>query len=111
MTYDVIIARSVLDGLVKEAASLEEKFFHCVDLIGVFPDLGGPYVSQEGDDEPPVPCRRYPIPGTTKTIYYDIDHESRKVRIFGLIDQRRNPSYRFREVRQSIDGGGLSKGE
>lgn len=99
--YSVAITSGVLDALRAEAPALEERFFHFVDLIGSFPEMGGEYIPEDGADDLPFPCRCYPIPSTSKTVFYRVDHEGQKVTVFALIDQRRNPAYRFREARQS----------
>lgn len=101
MAFSVAITRRVLDVLAGESEALEGRFFDCADMIGSFPEIGGEYIPQEGDDEPPIPCRRYHILDTYKTIYYSVDYKKEKVRLFALIDQRRNPAYRFREARQA----------
>lgn len=101
MPFSLTITRSVLDILAEGGEALEGKFFDCVDLIGSFPEIGGAYIPQDGDDEPPIPCRRYHILDTHKTIYYSVDREREEVRVFALVDQRRNPAYRFREARRS----------
>lgn len=101
MSFNVAITRGVLDALVRETEALEAKFFDCVETIRSFPEIGGEYIPQNGDDEPPIPCRRYHILDTYKTIYYSVDQGREEIKIFALIDQRRNPAYRFREARQS----------
>lgn len=42
-----------------------------------------------------------PSPGTTKTIYYALDAASGIVKVFALLDQRRNPANRFRGIDES----------
>ena len=54
-----------------------------------------------GEDELPFPCREYHLPGTTKTIYYALDAASGIVKVFALLDQRRNPANRFRGIDES----------
>lgn len=101
MSFSVSITRSVLDVVAGESKMLEGKFFDCIDTIRTFPEIGSDYTPQNGDDEPPIPCRRYHILDTYKTIYYSVDSRREEVKVFALVDQRRNPAYRFREARQS----------
>lgn len=107
MPFNVTITRSVLDALTGENESLEAKFFSCVETIGELPEIGGVYIPQDGDDEPPIPCRRFHIRDTYKTIYYSVDSGRGEVKVFALIDQRRNPAYRFKEARRSDLGNVL----
>lgn len=48
-----------------------------------------------------VSLQGVPSPGTTKTIYYALDAASGIVKVFALLDQRRNPANRFRGIDES----------
>lgn len=77
---------------------VQSRFFNATDLLGRFPEIGHDYVAEPDEDELPFPCKEYHLPHTTKTIYYTLDERSGTVKVFALIDQRRNPSYRFRGI-------------
>lgn len=66
-----------------------------------FPEIGHGHEADLGEDELPFPCREYHLPGTTKTIYYALDAASGIVKVFALLDQRRNPANRFRGIDES----------
>lgn len=102
MEYQVITPRYVADALLESSISVQSKYLDVASLLKATPELGRSYIPENGDDEPPVPCRFYPMPDTTKTIFYTVDHVAKIVSVFALIDQRRNPAYRFRETRQSL---------
>lgn len=98
--YTVFTMPSVADSLLEAGVAVQNKYFHAVDIISSTPEIGRAYLPEDGEDVLPVPCRTYPLPSTTKTIYYHVDYERKTISVLGLIDQRRNPAYRFREVRQ-----------
>lgn len=100
-SYEVLIARPVVEDLAEVPGKVQSRFFKAVDLLQRFPELGHDYLAEPDDDEPPFPCREYHVPDSSKTIYYTVDDSTATVRVFALIDQRRNPAYRFRGIDES----------
>lgn len=96
--FEVLIARPVIEDLAAMTGRVQNKFFNAVVLLQRFPEIGHEYAAEPDEDELPFPCREYHLPDTTKTIYYTVDEFMCIVKVFALIDQRRNPSYRFRGV-------------
>ena len=88
-------------GLGVDGGPGQNRFFNAVDLLQRFPEIGHGHEADLGEDELPFPCREYHLPGTTKTIYYALDAASGIVKVFALLDQRRNPANRFRGIDES----------
>lgn len=97
----MLIARPVIEDLASMTGQVKNRFFNAVDLLQRFPEIGHGYEAEPGEDELPFPCREYHLPGTTKTIYYALDAASGIVKVFALLDQRRNPANRFRGIDES----------
>lgn len=98
---EVLIARPVIEDLAAMPGRVQHRFFKATDLLRSFPELGHDYVPEPDEDELPFPCREYHMPDTSKTIYYTVDGSLRVVKVFALLDQRQNPSRRFRGIDES----------
>ena len=98
--YTILTMPNVANSLLEAGEIVQEKYFRAVNIISSSAEIGRLYIPEDNEDVLAIPCRTYPLPKTTKTIYYHVNHEQAVVDILGLIDQRRNPAYRFREVRQ-----------
>ena len=99
--YEVLVARPVVEDLATMPRKTQSRFFKAIDLLGRLPELGHDYRPGPGDDDLPFACREYHLPDSSKSIYYTIDHSAFTVNVFALIDQRRNPAYRFRGIGES----------
>lgn len=99
--YQVLIARPVIEDLAGMSSRVQNRFFNAIDLLQRFPEIGHDYEAEPDEDELLFPCREYHLPDTFKTIYYTLDEVSRAVKVFALIDQRRNSTYRFRGIDKS----------
>lgn len=99
--YEVLIARPVVDDLIMMSGGVQCRFFNATDLLRRFPDLGHDYVAEPDEDTLSFSCREYHLPDTSKSIYYTVDDSLGAVKVFALLDQRRNPSYRFRGIDKS----------
>ena len=99
--YEVLITRPVVEDLATQPVRVRKLFFNAVDRLGRFPEIGHEYVAEPYEDELPFPCREYHLPHTSKTIYYVTEGLAGSVKVFALVDQRRNPAYRFRGIDDS----------
>lgn len=98
--YRVLTMPNVAVALLDVTESIQGRYLRALDVLASQPELGREYLPENGDDELPLPCRVFALPGSTKSIYYHVDHDERTIRVLGLIDQRRNPAYRFRDVKR-----------
>ncbi len=101
--YQVLVTQTAALMIVDASETVIEKYKKAVRVIASQPELGRKYLPENGDDELPISCRVFALPGCTKSIYYHIDHHEQTIQILGLIDQRRNPAYRFRDVKRDDD--------
>lgn len=98
MAYRVYFANSVLDFIDEHVTS--ERVFERIEayreLLESYPYLGAAYDPEYAAAQPPIPCRRLPIPDTPFTMYYGVDDEVQAVNVFYLDFSAANPRYRFR---------------
>lgn len=66
-----------------------------VDLLSSTPGLARPYDPAYEAARPPVPCRAYQVPRTTKVIYLVADEDVRVMTMLFLGDAREDPRRRF----------------
>jgi hypothetical protein len=66
-----------------------------IDVLASNPGLARPYVPSYEAARPPVPCRCYPVPRTTKVIYLVEDETSLLLTMLFLGDAREDPMRRF----------------
>lgn len=99
--YEILVARPVVEDLAAMSGRVQSRFFKAAKLLQRFPELGHDYLAEPDDDELPFPCREYHLPDSSKTIYYTVDDAAATVSVFALIDQRRNPAYRFHGIDES----------
>lgn len=63
--------------------------------MGSNPSLARRYDPHYEAAKPPVPCRSYPVPRTTKVIYLMADEATRELTMLFLGDAREDPRRRF----------------
>ena len=75
------------------SASSFTRVDHDLDLLRSFPELGKKYDPVYDAARPPFDCRV--LYCEQYGIYYRVDDDSRRVVVFAIVDQRRNPKTRF----------------
>lgn len=73
--------------------SLFARVDHDLDLLRSFPELGKKYDPVYDAARPPFDCRV--LYCEQYGIYYRVDDGNRRVVVFAIVDQRRNPKTRF----------------
>ena len=93
--WDVRYARQFAEQLTELPDTTYERVEGSVDVLASNPGLARQYDPQYEAARPPVPCRSYPVPRTTKVIYLVADEQLRKLTMLFLGDAREDPRRRF----------------
>lgn len=72
-----------------------------LELLGLFPHLGREYDPVYDAARPPFACRVFHCENFG--IYYRVDDEERRVVVFAIVDQRRNPVERFSDFERGAE--------
>lgn len=95
--YQVVLANSVLDFIAEKVNSerVLAKLEQYRELLSQYPALGTVYDPDYPAAQPPITCRKLPIPETPFTLYYAIDEDRRQVDVFYIEFKGADPMARF----------------
>lgn len=93
--WDVRYARQFGEQLAGLPDPVYDRVEASIDVIAANPGLARGYDPTYEAARPPVPCRCYPVPRTTKVIYLFADEGSNTLTMLFLGDAREDPSHRF----------------
>ena len=93
--WDVRYARQFAEQLAELPDAIYNRVEGSIDILVSNPGLARRYDPQYEASRPPVPCRSYPVPRTTKVIYLVADEERRELTMLFLGDAREDPRRRF----------------
>ena len=93
--WDVRYARQFAEQLAKLPDATYDRVEGSVDVLASNPGLARRYNPQYEAAMPPVPCRSFPVPRTTKVIYLVADERLHELSMLFLGDAREDPRRRF----------------
>lgn len=93
--WTVRYARQFAEQLTKLPDAIYDRVEGSIDILASNPGLARRYDPQYEAARPPVSCRSYPVPKTTKIIYLVTDEEKRELTMLFLGDAREDPRRRF----------------
>ena len=93
--WNVSYARQFHDQLMALPNAIYDRVEASVDFLAANPGLARAYDPAYEAARPPVPCRCYPVPRTTKVIYLVADEGKRTLTMLFLGDAREDPRHRF----------------
>ena len=93
--WDVRYARQFAEQLADLPNAVYERVEGSVDALASNPGLARLYNPQYEAAQPPVPCRSYPVPRTTKVTYLVMDEKEHELTMLFLGDAREDPRRRF----------------
>ena len=93
--WGVSYARQFHDQLMGLPGAAYDRVEASIDVLSTNPGLARAYDPAHEAARPPVPCRCYPVPRTTKVIYLVADEERRTLTMLFLGDAREDPRHRF----------------
>ena len=96
--WEVRYARQFAEQLAELPDATYDRVEGSVDILASNPGLARRYDPHYEAARPPVPCRSYPVPRTTKVIYLVTDEERRKLTMLFLGDAREDPRRRFERM-------------
>ena len=93
--WDVRYARQFAEQLAELPDATYDRVESSVDVLASNPGFARRYDPQYEAARPPVPCRSYPVPRTTKVIYLVADERLHELSMLFLGDAREDPRRRF----------------
>lgn len=94
-TWDVRYARQFAEQLAELPNSTYDRVEGSINVLVANPGPAREYDPAYEAARPPVPCRCYPVPRTTKVIYLVADEEKHALTMLFLGDAREDPRRRF----------------
>ena len=93
--WNVRYTRQFAEQLAELPDATYKRLEDSIDVLESNPSLSRRYDPQYEAARPPVPCRCYPVPRTTKVIYPMADETARELTMLFLGDAREDPRRRF----------------
>lgn len=95
MTYEVLYVRQFHEQMMELPDSLYDRIEHSIDALTENPGLLRDYDPPYEAAFPPVECKWYFVPNTSKILYLMLDDEAKRMVFLFLGDTREDPKHRF----------------
>ena len=101
MGYKALYSKQFHEQLMELSGSVYERAEHSIDVVLDEPGLLRDYGPSYDAAFPPVDCKWYLVPGSTKVLYLSIEYATRQMRFLYLGDTREDPLHRFDRMRNA----------
>ena len=95
MSYEVLYSRQFHGQMMELPDPVYDKVDHSIDVLSDNPGLLREYDPPYEAAAPPVDCRWYYVPGTSKVLYLAVDEGASLMRFLFIGDTREDPLHRF----------------
>ena len=95
MPCEVLYSQQFHGQMMELPDSVYDKVDHSIDVLSDNPGLLREYDPPYEAAVPPVDCRWYYVPGTSKVLYLAVDEEANLMRFLFIGDTREDPLHRF----------------